>query len=334
MRRLLFILLLVCIGAPATAGTISFDEIAPANSNWTTLGEEYAGRGFHFLTTDDGAVWSGVSDGDPGGWALEGTNGSAFIGFNGRSYDMAVLIDESVENFNLDVTRAAGSTTAVNFTLVGFENGNLVDEVTVDLGGAAVNEWITIGLVAPVDEVQMYGVGDQAFGVDNFVWGADDPGPDPDPDPDPEPEVIPVEIDVRPGRSDRINPFSAGVVPVALFGSEIFDVEAVDPDSLGLGPNGAPVFDQSVPHVKDLNGDGFDDILCHHPVPMTGIAMGDTEVCLTGMTWDGDPFAGCTTVSTVPKQDAASAARKLEKRRGHRRHDDKDRRGKDRDHRH
>ena len=35
-----------------------------------------------FLAIDDGTIWSGISDGDPGGWGLEGTNGSAFSGFN------------------------------------------------------------------------------------------------------------------------------------------------------------------------------------------------------------------------------------------------------------
>ena len=42
----------------------------------------------------------------------------------------------------------------------------------------------------------------------------------------------------------------------------------------------------------------FLDLLGHFPTPETGIAMGDTEACLTGES-DGMPFGGCDDIETV-----------------------------------
>ena len=143
MRRVLLALLSIVVGIPAGAVTISFDEIPPANNNWYLLSDEYAHMGVQFLATDDGAIWSGLSDGDPGGWSLEGTNGSAFVGFNGRSYLLTMLLDQVVEGFQLDVARAAGSSTEAGFALAGFRDGEFVEETFVDLGATGINEWST-----------------------------------------------------------------------------------------------------------------------------------------------------------------------------------------------
>jgi hypothetical protein len=80
-----------------------------------------------------------------------------------------------------------------------------------------------------------------------------------------------------------------------------------DVTTLAFGPNGAlPVFDLTNPWVFlfshwDVNGDGRKDLLSHYRTEETGIAVGDTEVCLTGETVDGMAFEGCDTVRTVPR---------------------------------
>jgi hypothetical protein len=115
-----------------------------------------------------------------------------------------------------------------------------------------------------------------------------------------------AEIDIRPGSdANRINPFSRGFVPVALLGSDTFDVNGVDPSTLAFGPDGAPpAFDLTDPLVHglsywDVNGDGRVDLLSSCRIAETGIAMGDTEACLAGETLDGVPFEGCDAVTTT-----------------------------------
>jgi hypothetical protein len=291
MRHLILILLSVGFGLSANAATISFDEIPPANNNYDILTDEYSAMGVQFVGTDDGSVWSGLSDGDPGGWEIEGTNGSAFVGLNGRSFELSVLLDQAVEAFRIDVARASGSTADAELMVVGFRNGVAVEEIFVELGSYAVGEWSTVELIEAVDEVNWLVTGGrQPYGLDNLRWGRDGS------------EISSASIEVRPGHRGVLNPFSAGVVPVVLFGSESFDVDDVDPASLGFGPAGAPIFGGKEPNRGDVNGDGYPDLFTHHRVPESGIALGDTEACMMGETYEGEVFEGCSAITTVPKK--------------------------------
>ena len=114
-------------------------------------------------------------------------------------------------------------------------------------------------------------------------------------------EPIAVEIDIKPG-SDRnpINPFSRGLIPVATLGSDTFDAADVDLTTLAFGPGGAALAHRAGPHVKDANHDGLDDLLAHFPAEKAGIAVGDTEACVTGELLDDTPFEGCDAIRTEP----------------------------------
>jgi hypothetical protein len=112
--------------------------------------------------------------------------------------------------------------------------------------------------------------------------------------------TIQVEIDVKPG-SDRnaVNPKSAGLVPVAVLGAEIFDVADIDVTTLAFGPGGAPPARIVGRERVDLNADGRADLLALFDGEEAGIEVGDTEACLHGETLDGVIVSGCDHVLTV-----------------------------------
>jgi len=111
-----------------------------------------------------------------------------------------------------------------------------------------------------------------------------------------------VDIAIKPGSDPSVvNPLSRGVMPVAIFGSHDFDVADIDVTSLTFG------FGDALPASlsrlnRDVDADGFPDLLLQFRIAETGIEIGDTEACLRGETLDGTPFRGCDTIRTVPNR--------------------------------
>jgi hypothetical protein len=290
----------------AIAEVIDFDEITPADANCCYLTNEYADLGVTFVTTDDGSIWGGLSNGNPGAWFLEGTNGPAFLGFNGASFSATMLFDAPVTELSLDMAPSVGWNTPDDvFILEGYRNGVLVDSVSSPPMGFAT--WMTVELVGELDEVRMRSTGPSypnTYGIDNVQWMAVADSGDPG-DPgggDAPPSEMTVEMKIDPWRHHRghcfVNLLSRGLTRVALLGSETFDAHEVDLESLEAGPGkaGARRYDR----MRDVNRDGFPDRIVLFRTRKMGLAFGDTELCVSGATMDGQPFEACDEVETVP----------------------------------
>lgn len=118
--------------------------------------------------------------------------------------------------------------------------------------------------------------------------------------------LVPVGIDIKPGSDpNSINPNSKGLIPVAILGSDTFDVEDVDVTTLKFGlAEATPAHDLTdslvyADHLQDVNLDDILDLVCHFRTKETGIEAGDTSATLTGETFDGSPIEGEDTVRTV-----------------------------------
>lgn len=119
----------------------------------------------------------------------------------------------------------------------------------------------------------------------------------------PSPGSIEVLIDIKPGSyPNSLNINGNGVIPVAVLGSESFDVTQIDRSTLlfaGLPVrvkgNGAPQCS-----ISDVNGDGYNDLVCQFVDNVDDWLPGDAEATLAGNLLDTTPFAGTDTIRIVP----------------------------------
>ena len=113
-----------------------------------------------------------------------------------------------------------------------------------------------------------------------------------------------VEIDIKPDDSpNSINPRSRGVIPVAILGSDAFDVEDINARTLRFGTDAAPIAHKRA-HSEDVNDDGFMDLVTHFRTQETGIVCGEESATLTGETFDGLPIETSDSIQTVGCRDS------------------------------
>ena len=112
-----------------------------------------------------------------------------------------------------------------------------------------------------------------------------------------DPTVVTIDIrpDVFPNPIDTRN---QDLIPVAIFSTRGFDATHINAASLRLG--GARPARDDGGDVRDVNGDGRDDLVVHFPArDVSLVRPGDLVVDLEGRTWSGVPFSGTDVVEFV-----------------------------------
>ncbi|HKP71269.1 MAG TPA: LamG domain-containing protein [Pyrinomonadaceae bacterium] len=142
-----------------------------------------------------------------------------------------------------------------------------------------------------IDEVELF---DRALSATEIsgLFGAGDSG-----------KTVPISIDIKPGSDiNPINLGSKGTTPVALLGTEVFDVTTVDVTSIRFA--GAPI--RTKPNgrlhysYEDVNSDGILDLMMHFSTVDLDLDRDSTEATLTGIGGDDRCISGTDVVRPVP----------------------------------
>ncbi|MDH4291647.1 MAG: hypothetical protein OEV56_03440, partial [Dehalococcoidia bacterium] len=88
-----------------------------------------------------------------------------------------------------------------------------------------------------------------------------------------------VEIDIKPMSSpNSLNVNSKGLLPVAILGTDIFDVSMVDPASvqlMGVSPVSWALKDVATPGQEEAGPDGYMDLVLHFDTQELSAALGE-----------------------------------------------------------
>jgi len=112
------------------------------------------------------------------------------------------------------------------------------------------------------------------------------------------PDTQSIQIDIKPKNDKNVISLRSSKIEVAILGSENFDALQTKLWTVRFGPNGAkPIRGQK--RVRDINRDGFMDLILRFKTRKTGIQCGDTEADLSGKTYLGTQFTGTDSITTV-----------------------------------
>jgi len=173
LKRVLTATVVAACAAAATGETIAFDD---AWADLTFPGDPATYYQPRYGVTFDGGyiVWGGNSNGDPGNWNLEGTNGPAFLGHNSASSLTGPTINfagtQEQVTFDVGVPNSFSFTlevTPVNSGIVG-----ATQSFALAGNGGPDGVWTTIALEGPLDEVRIaFQAGTASgifYGIDNL----------------------------------------------------------------------------------------------------------------------------------------------------------------------
>jgi len=117
------------------------------------------------------------------------------------------------------------------------------------------------------------------------------------------PVITLIDIDIRPGSDDGcININGNGVIPIAIMGSEDFDVSLIDPASLlleGLAVKTVGKKNKLLAHYEDVNFDGYTDLMVQFEDSGDISLEGIDTATLSGYLYDGTLIEGSDQICLV-----------------------------------
>jgi hypothetical protein len=114
-----------------------------------------------------------------------------------------------------------------------------------------------------------------------------------------------VAIDIKPGSNpNSVNLCSNGALPVAILGTNSFDVYDVNTDTLRFADASVKVVGKKDPHslcsVQDVSGDLIDDVVCHYVTADIAAIDGEsTTATVNGELLDGTLIEGSDSINIV-----------------------------------
>jgi hypothetical protein len=111
---------------------------------------------------------------------------------------------------------------------------------------------------------------------------------------------IDVDIDIMPsdpGNNLNLRAGKGASIGVAILSAADFEAPTlIDPSTLEFGPGKASI--SGSPRVRDMDGDGDEDLVVKFLTNETGIACGDTRARLSGYTFDSRSISGSDATNT------------------------------------
>lgn len=114
-----------------------------------------------------------------------------------------------------------------------------------------------------------------------------------------------LTIDIKPGiEPNSINLCSRGAVPIAIHGSDTFNVQDIDTETLRFADASIKIVGKKDPHslcsFEDVNGDMIDDLVCHYLTQDIAALGGESTLAeLKGELFDGTVIEGTDSVNIV-----------------------------------
>jgi hypothetical protein len=163
------ILVLGISGRASATIVLTFDDVPAHDGNDINdvIREDYAHIGVHFNSDGrhSGIVRMGLSQGDPGGWLLEGTNGPQFLGHNFHGRTGLIEFDMPISGFQVDA--AEGYYGVEDLTFEAYDTIGLLESVT--LSSTLPGIWETITLSATrITRIEYYSGSN--FALDNMQF--------------------------------------------------------------------------------------------------------------------------------------------------------------------